>query len=111
MGESSGRERRKLKRVIKRIPAFFMCGTLHGDGYIKNLSKEGLFMRTDLLPAPGEMVQILIQARDGHKVEVTGTVRWNTAQFPGRDPHPGFGMQIEPVTSEYRELYESILLN
>ena len=107
----SGRERRKLKRIVKRIPAFFTAGSLHGDGYVKNLSKEGLFVRTDLLPEALQAVQVLIRKSDGHKLEVNGTVRWTTNEHPGRDKHTGFGMQIDPLTDEYREFYESILLN
>ena len=106
-----GRERRKLKRIVKRIPAFFTSGSLHGDGYIKNLSKEGVFVRTDLLPEPGEAVQVLIKSPTGEKVEITGTVRWTTEQFPGRDPQPGFGMYIEPMTDSYADFYQNLLLN
>ena len=36
-----GKERRKLKRVVKRIPIRFETGGLRGQGHIKNLSKEG----------------------------------------------------------------------
>ena len=106
-----GRERRKLKRIVKRIPAFFISGSLHGDGYIKNLSREGLFMRTDNLPEPEEPVQILIKSSDGRKIEVNGTVRWTTAQFPGREEHAGFGMHVDPLTDAYRDFYQNLLLN
>ena len=68
-------------------------------------------MRTDLLPEVEQPVQVLIKSRDGRKVEVNGTVRWTTAQFPGRDKSPGFGMQVEPLTDTYRDFYQHLLLN
>ncbi len=49
-----GRERRQLKRFMSRIPAIFVCGSLKAEGYVKNLSKEGLFVRTESLPLPGQ---------------------------------------------------------
>ncbi len=48
-----GKERRRLKRVVKRIPIRFSAGGLRGQGHIKNLTKEGLYIRSHLLPEPG----------------------------------------------------------
>ena len=53
----------------------------------------------------------LIKSPTGEKVEISGTVRWTTEQFPGRDPQPGFGMYIEPMTDSYTDFYQNLLLN
>ena len=104
-------DRRRLKRYAKRIQAAFVSGPLNGEGHIKNLCKEGLFLRSERLPSPGAEVRVLIKPEDGRKIEVTGVVRWTTEQIPGREPQPGFGVLIESPTDEFLELFEELLLN
>ena len=106
-----GRERRQLKRFMARIPAMFMCGGMTSEGYVKNLSKEGLFLRTESLPKPGEPVHVLLRPPEGERVEVKGVVCWTTDQVPDRSPQKGFGMLIDAPTTEYLELFQNVLLN
>ena len=72
MAPDYGREKRKLKRFVKRVAAKFICGEIQSTGHIKNLSKEGLFMRTSTLPPLDATVQVIILTRDRHKIEVVG---------------------------------------
>jgi hypothetical protein len=52
-----GRERRRmLRRAIPSIRAAFEAGELRGVGHVKNVSKEGLFLRSDILPQPGSEI-------------------------------------------------------
>ncbi len=104
-------ERRRLKRTVKSIPARFQCEGRTQRGYIKNITKEGLFLHTDSLPPPGASIRVIFETRDGPKVEVAGTVRWTTAQLPpSSDTSPGFGMKIDDVPKEFREFFEQMLL-
>ena len=59
MPTPNGIERRRLRRVMKRIPAAFEAGRLRGKGHIKNISKEGLFLRTNALPEAGASVRVV----------------------------------------------------
>ncbi len=113
MSDNVSRPRRKLKRHGTRLSALFLCGPKNGNGRIKNLSNAGLFMRTEArLPLPGAPIQVLIRRPNGEKLEVVGVVRWTTEQIPAdRAAIPGFGMMIDPVTDQYRQFYEDILLN
>ncbi len=112
MSEKPIVERRRLKRVVKRIPARYQCEGVIGKGHIKNVTQEGLFLRTDRLPSPGAPIRLVFEPEDGPKVEVSGTVRWTTGQLPrAADTSPGFGMQIENVTEEFLEFFENILLH
>ena len=111
MSEPQGRERRKLKRHGSLIPALYKSGSLNGKGHIKNLSKEGLFMRTDRLPPPSAPVRILIQPPDGRRIEVSGTVRWTTDQYPIPSGKSGFGMYIDVRSDAFMELFRELLLN
>ncbi len=110
----SGKERRKLKRMVKRIPAAFEGGNLRGRGHVKNVSKGGLFLRTDVLPPRGTQVRVLFHNRDGSKVEVLGTVAWNTSELGDEDQRrarPGFGMYFNSTGSDFREFLEQLMLN
>ena len=110
MPTQSGIERRRLRRVMKRIPAAFEAGKLRGKGYIKNISKEGLFVRTSILPPAGSPVRIVFHDRHGSKVEVRGTIRWSTAQLPPEEKaKPGFGVYSESGNDEFSEFFEHIL--
>jgi len=110
MATPTGVERRRLRRVMKRIPAAFEAGKLRGKGHIKNISKEGLFVRTDVLPVAGAAVRVVFHDRHGSKVEVRGTVRWTTAQLgPEEKAIPGFGVYVEPGNEEFHEFFEGIL--
>ncbi len=112
MSDYKGKERRKLKRYVRRIPAKFSSPTMHGTGHVKNLSKQGLFMRTNVLPLPGEEVSVIILTRDRRKIEVIGRVRWTTAQLGGRTPaQPGFGMYIDRASDAFVEFFTDLLLN
>ena len=89
----------------------FVGGALQADGHVKNLSKEGLFLRTDSLPLPGQPVQVLLMPPDGPEVEVVGTVCWTTDQVPDRSPQKGFGLKIDDPTDAYLEFFQRVLLN
>lgn len=110
MTDSSGIERRRLRRILKRIPAAFEAGKLRGKGHIKNVSKEGLFLRTNVLPSSGASVRIVFHDRHGSKIEVRGTVRWTTAQLPpDEQAKPGFGVFIPRGNDAFDDFFEQIL--
>ncbi len=109
----SSRDRRKLKRMVKRIPAAFEADDLRGRGYLKNVSKGGLFLRTEVLPVAGTGVRVLFHNRDGSKIEVQGKVAWNTSQLDAADrgeTRPGFGMIFDTTDNAYREFLEQLML-
>lgn len=111
MPAPGGPERRRLKRVYHRIPAWFKAGNIRGEGHVKNLCKEGLFVRTANLPEPGSDVRVVMEAHGGDKVEVNGTVRWTTAQLPPEEhAQPGFGVLISPVPESFRAFFERVLV-
>ncbi len=111
MSGPEGRERRKLKRVVKRIPVRFETDSIRGQGHIKNLSKEGLFIRCNLLPASGEAIRVTFETREGEKIQIKGSVCWTTAQIgaAGGGPH-GFGVYLERRGPAFSAFFESLLL-
>jgi hypothetical protein len=111
MGYPSSKERRRLRRIIKRIPASFWSEDAEGQGYIKNISKEGLFLRVEALPLPGTLVKVLIEPENGPKIEVSGTVRWTTDQLPSSaEASPGFGVKLETISEDFKDLFADVIL-
>ena len=104
-------ERRRLRRIMKRIPAAFEAGALRGKGHIKNVSKEGVFLRSSVLPPVGSDVRVLFHDRNGSKIEARGIVRWTTDQLSAAEKaKPGFGVHIPRGNEEFDEFFEQILL-
>jgi hypothetical protein len=104
-------ERRKLRRILKRIPAAFEAGMLRGKGHVKNVSKEGLFVRSSVLPPVGSDVRVIFHDRNGSKIEVRGTVRWTTDQLASDEKaKPGFGVYIPRGNEDFDEFFGQILL-
>jgi hypothetical protein len=109
--ESGGRERRKLRRVMKLIPVRFETSSVRSSGHIKNLSREGLFIRANVLPMAGDPVTIRFEAKDGRKLELEGEIRWTTAQMADHEAiQPGFGVLLHTADADYQEFFEEILL-
>ena len=101
-----------MHRILKRIPAAFEAGPLRGKGYIKNVSKKGLFIRSGVLPPVGSAVRVLFHDRNGSKIEIRGTVRWTTDQLPaGNKTKSGFSVYIPRDNEDFSEFLEQILFS
>lgn len=97
----------QMRRAIKRIPASFQADQLEGTGQLAKVSREGIFFCTMTLPPPGAAVRIVFEDSAGTKIEIEGTVRWNTAQIDAS--RTGFGMHIDSVNDAYLAFYEGLL--
>ena len=94
----------------RRITAIFDAPSFSGKGYVLNISKNGMFLRSDVLPAPGEPVSVMFLDLSGGTVETSGTVRWTTEELDaGKVAKPGFGIRIEHASREYLTFYQSLL--
>jgi len=98
--------------MVQRLEARFQAGALRGTGYLKNVSKQGMFLRTSVLPAVGSEVRIFLRDRRGAEVEIVGNVRWTTKQLPASaKAQPGFGISIARDDQAFTELFEQILFS
>ncbi len=95
-------------RARANIPTRFKCGSLLGSGQIRNLSREGLFVGTDVIPEEGETVQARFDSPRGDTVRLIGMVWWTTRSRPG-SPVRGFGMRLLGSNEAYRDLVRTML--
>ncbi|MFW6051619.1 MAG: PilZ domain-containing protein [Myxococcota bacterium] len=61
-------------------------------GELSNVAEGGLFVRTEYLEPEGTPVRVAIDLPDGETVELTGRVRWASAQPPRG---PGMGIELD----------------
>lgn len=102
--------KRKGKRQGERISVQFESDSTQGDGYLKNVSKAGVFVRSDQLPARGDMLKVRIERTFGDWVEVEGEVRWTTQDLDvDRPVRPGFGLRIPKPTRAFKLFYRELL--
>jgi hypothetical protein len=96
------------RRARANIRAEFRCGALRGTGQIRNLSRDGLFVGTDVIPEEGATVQARFDSPRGDPVRLVGLVWW-TSRGRGACPLPGFGMRLLGANEAYRELVRTML--
>ena len=101
---------RSRKRKGERINALFESAEVQGQGYLKNVSKSGVFVRADDLPRRGETVKVSFARGYGEWVRIEGEVCWTTADLDlDRPVRSGFGLRIEDPPPEFREFYRQLL--
>ena len=107
MGKS-GKNRRRHRRIAKRLSVLIESGGSYSQGHIKNLSKTGVYVRSTLLPEPGAEIRLKFETITGQKIEVSGRVRWTTAGLPKEDGQSGFGVVFESVGDDYLEFFSEL---
>jgi hypothetical protein len=110
MDAQAKRDRRRLRKNSPRIPVAFQVAGLRGKGYIKNVSRAGLFIRSAELPPRRDPVDVVFADGGGRMIRLKGTVRWTTAEVTAPRPiTPGFGMHIEDPSAQYLEFFQQLL--
>ena len=104
--------RRVLRRHMSPIDTVFRTKRVYGMGRLKNITRQGVFVRARPLPEPADDVTVTFETAAGVKIELRGEVIWTTDQLP--EDHPrrslsGFGMRIHKVPDEFLEFFEFVL--
>ncbi len=89
--------------------AAFISDNSRGEGWVQEVSPEGLFLRSPMLPPDGTVVKVLIGCPSGRKIAVEGVVRWNTAPMPERGHSSGFGVRLTKFGDEYQAFVDGAL--
>ena len=103
--EKPRRSKRRHKRIAKRLTALVYADGEYANGHVKNLSKLGLFVRSNMMPSPGTEVRVRFETITGEKIEVEGVVRWNTSGLPTEEGTGGFGVYIPKPPKEYLNFF------
>jgi Tfp pilus assembly protein PilZ len=97
-------------RIQTAIEAEFVAGKLRGEGEIKNLGEDGLFIGTSSIPEEGQAVRLRLNLPGGDKALVSGLVWWTTvSRKSARHQTPGFGLRLLDASRTYRLAVERLL--
>jgi PilZ domain-containing protein len=91
--------------VTSRIAVRFMAEGAEGLGHLKNVSRAGMFVRSNDLPRPECTITIQFDNPTGGTVNLRGEVRWTTDGQGAVDRSPGFGVQILEPPREFAEFF------
>jgi len=83
-----------------------MAEGAEGVGSLKNVSRAGLFVRSNDLPRPQATITLQLEVPgDGTAFTLRGEVRWTSDGSGSADPAPGFGVQIYEPTREFADFF------
>jgi len=92
--------------LTSRIPIRFMAEGAEGVGHLKNVSRAGLFVRSNDLPRPESVITLQFEMpATGTAINLRGEVRWTSDGQGSVDPAPGFGVQIHEPPREFAEFF------
>ncbi|MFQ5698111.1 MAG: PilZ domain-containing protein [Myxococcota bacterium] len=100
--DEQNRARARVK--TERISVRFMADGAESVGYLKNVSRAGIFIRAQDLPRPGAAVALQFRSPSGVLVDLRGEVRWNTHGLTAV-ASAGFGVAIQEPSREYVEFF------
>jgi Tfp pilus assembly protein PilZ len=93
-------------RFTKRLEATFSSGGLSYRGILSNLSRNGLFIRTNRGFAPGSTVDIELVMPDNTICRLKGVVK-RTIKTPMSSMKNGMGIELTEKDPAYMDLMES----
>ncbi len=96
----------RQERVEVSLPATYFVGQAQGEGHVQNLSADGLFLRSPMLPKEGGRVVITFTTPNGREVAVEGAIRWSTEDTTVPS---GFGVRLSSFGDDYLVVVEDFL--
>ena len=92
--------------LTSRIPVRFVAEGSEGVGQLKNVSRAGLFVRSNDLPRPEAGISLQLEVPGtGTSINLRGEVRWTTDGSGTADASPGFGVQLHEPSREFTEFF------
>jgi Tfp pilus assembly protein PilZ len=96
----------RYQRFTKRLEATFSSGGLSYRGILSNLSRNGLFIRTNRGFAPGSTVDIELVMPDNKVCRLKGVVK-RTIKTPMSSMKNGMGIELTEKDAAYLNFLES----
>jgi hypothetical protein len=102
----SSTSRARARVPTSKIAVRFKADGSESVGYLDNMTRTGVFVRTDDLPRPGSAVALQFHTPAGALIDVRGEVRWNTEGLSHLLSTPGFGLLLHEPPPEYLEFFD-----
>jgi hypothetical protein len=104
-GRIGKRETRTVRRHKAEMTVEFSQGALNGAGVTGDISRRGMFVRSNLVPGTGPVVRLTVKLPGGRKLALTGRVVRNVENAPTARTSPGFGLRLVDDWPEYDEIF------
>lgn len=102
--QTNGADRREHARYDADLSVDWANGDHFLFSYITNISKMGIFIRSDDPPPVGTELRLRFGLADADQLAIDGVVAWiNPVREDGDNPNPGMGVQFVNLTAEQRE--------
>ena len=96
-------------KLATPLTVTYVSGNSRGEGRIEDISLQGFFVQTPMLPPDGSNVTALINTTSGQLLSVEGTVRWNTQSISGPTFRSGFGVRVTRSGAEYTGFVQGVI--
>ena len=96
-------------RLATPLTVTFVSGNSRGEGRGEDVSRQGFFVHTPMLPSEGAHVTALITTSSGQLLSVEGMVRWNTTSISGPTLRSGFGVSVTRCGAEYTGFIQGVI--
>ncbi len=104
-GRIGKRETRTIRRHKAEMTVEFSQGALQGNGVTGDISRRGMFVRSNLAPGTGPVVRLTVNLPGGRKLALTGRVVRSVEGAPAAPTSPGFGLRLVDDWPEYEKLF------
>jgi len=107
MRNSDRVEKRTARRRPVEMAVDFSHDSFHGSGVTGDVSRRGMFVRSNRIPGTGPLLRLTVHLPEGRKLFLTGRVV-RSAEPSGGFPRPagstGFGLRFADESPEYENL-------
>ncbi len=100
-------KKRRSTRTIKRLEITFTARGLTYKGITSNLSREGIFIRTQKGLPPGVIVEVELYLPSGETLKMQGVVK-RTIKTQFQDIKNGMGIELINPPQIYMEYIDSL---
>lgn len=104
-------EKRRQKRICKRLPVRFGNGHLDAMGFTDDLTSISLFIKTSKVFVPGTLLKIQVILPDDQIIDLTGTVVWAKKVPPNLIRHvrkAGIGIRLDKTPQSYIQFISTL---
>jgi PilZ domain len=99
------KQTRTVRRRKAEMTVEFSQGALQGAGVTGDISRRGMFVRSNLAPGTGPVVRLTVNLPGGRKLAMTGRVVRSVESAPTARTSPGFGLRLVDDWPEYDEIF------
>jgi PilZ domain len=99
------KETRVVRRRRAEMTVEFTQGSLRGTGVTGDISRRGMFVRSNLVPGTGPVLRLTVNLPGGRKLALTGRVVRSVDTGERTGGPTGFGLRLVDDWPEYDEIF------